>query len=153
LVQALGTGVLDLVERAEAPVLDLAAGWDAIYASRTSSKDRRIRRRRLRRLSELGTVEWRVARTREEAAAALGDAFALHALRRRGLPDDSELADAAGRSFQREAVAALADLGVARIVTLAVDGRPVAFHSSLALEGRLYAHGFAFDPAIAPLGP
>ena len=153
LVAALGPSRLTLIERSEAPVLDLSAGWDAVYQSKLSSKKRSHHRRRRRQLAELGRVEVEVARTPDELEQALEDAFTLHELRWNGRPDGSGFATPVGRSFHHAAAQALAPLDVPRIVTLKIDGRPVAFHYYLVLEGRMYVHRIAFDPAYGRFSP
>jgi CelD/BcsL family acetyltransferase involved in cellulose biosynthesis len=144
---------LRLIERVEAPVLDLSSGFDAVYQAKTSSKRRNLHKRRLRQLGELGEVRYTVAREPEELRAALENAFVLHNLRWRGRPDGSEFATPTGMRFHREAILALGELDVPRIVTLEVGGRPVAFHYYLAFNGTMYVHRLAFDPALARLSP
>jgi CelD/BcsL family acetyltransferase involved in cellulose biosynthesis len=153
LVAALGPGRLRLIERSEAPVLDLSLGWDEVYRSKLSSKKRSHHRRRRRQLAEAGHVEVEVARTADELERALEDAFTLHALRWHGRPDGSGFASPRGRTFHQAIVQALAPLDVPRIVTLKIDGRAVAFHYYLALEGRMYVHRIAFDPAFGRFSP
>lgn len=153
LVAGLGCFALRLVERGEAPVLDLAPGWDAVYRSKLTSKKRNLHRRRRRQLSELGRVEVEVARTPTELGEALEGAFVLHELRWRGRPDGSGFTSAVGRRFNRAAIQALAALDAARIVTMKIDGRPVAFHYYLAFERRMYVHRLGFDPAFGRFSP
>ena len=153
LAAAVEPGSLKLIERVEAPVLDLDAGWDTAYQAKTSSKRRNLHRRRLRQLSELGRLAWRVARTADELGPALEDAFGVHDLRWRGRPDGSRFATPTGRRFHREAIAALAEQDIPRIVTLTLDGRPIAFHYYLAFAGRMYVHRLAFDPELARFSP
>jgi CelD/BcsL family acetyltransferase involved in cellulose biosynthesis len=144
---------LEVIQRVEAPVLDLMDGWDAVYRAKTSSKKRSLHRRRRRQLAGLGTLEVSVARALDELEPALEDAFALHARRWEGRADGSGFASAAGRRFQRAALRRLAAIDVARIVTLRVAGRPVAFHYYFALEGRMYVHRLAFLPTLARFSP
>jgi CelD/BcsL family acetyltransferase involved in cellulose biosynthesis len=153
LASALGPTGLRLIERVEAPVLDLDEPWADAYARRTSSKKRAHHRRRRRQLGELGRVENVVARTHEELAAALEDAFRLHELRWDGRPDGSRFATPEGMRFHRDAIQALADVDAARIVTLKIDGRAVAFHYYFLLEGRMYVHRIAFDPGLSRWSP
>lgn len=153
LAAALGSPRLRLIERAEAPVLDLSRGWETVYRSKLGSKRRNHHHRRRRQLSELGRVEVEIARTAEELGQALEDAFRLHQLRWRGRPDGSGFTSPAGRAFQRAVAQALAPLDVPRIVTLKVDGRPVAFHYYLLFERRMYVHHLAFDPAFGRFSP
>ena len=144
---------LDLVERIEAPVLDLTPGWDAVYRAKTNSKKRNLHRRRRRQLGELGNVTVDVARELDQLEPALEDAFRLHALRWDGRPDGSGFATEVGKRFQRAALRRLWAIDVPRIVTLRIDGRAVAFHYYFALEGRMYVHRLAFDPALARWSP
>ena len=144
---------LHLIERAEAPVLDLDGPWADVYSSRFSSKKRAQHRRRRRQLSELGNVKVAIARTHDELAPALEDAFRLHALRWDGRPDGSRFATPQGMCFHRAAIHALADVDAARIVTLKLDGRAIAFHYYFALERRMYVHRIAFDPAFSRWSP
>jgi CelD/BcsL family acetyltransferase involved in cellulose biosynthesis len=153
LAEALGPERLRLIERSEAPVLDLSAGWDTVYETKLSSKKRSHYRRRRRQLASLGRVEVEVARTHAELEAALEDAFTLHELRWNGRPDGSGFASSVGRRFHHATIQALAPLDVPRIVTLKIDGRPVAFHYYLMLEGRMYVCRIAFDPNFGRLSP
>jgi CelD/BcsL family acetyltransferase involved in cellulose biosynthesis len=144
---------LDVIERVEAPVLDLADGWDAVYRAKTSSKKRNLHRRRRRQLAGLGRLEVSVARRLEELEPALEEAFALHELRWEGRPDGSGFASATGKRFQRAILQRLAADDLARIVALRLDGRAIAFHYYFALEGRMYVHRLAFDPSLARHSP
>jgi CelD/BcsL family acetyltransferase involved in cellulose biosynthesis len=153
LVTALPSDALRLVERLEAPVLDLDAGWEAVYCAKFPSKARNERRRRRRRLEALGPVETPVARTREELEPALEDAFRLHGLRWQGRRDGSDFVTPTGKRFHREALLRLADLDVTRILTLRLDGRAIAFALYLQLARRAYGVTMAFDPDYARFGP
>jgi CelD/BcsL family acetyltransferase involved in cellulose biosynthesis len=153
LVAALPADALRLVERLEAPVLDLTAGWDVVYRAKMSSKRRNDRRRRMRQLEELGNVEATLARTREELEPALDDAFRVHALRWHGRRDPSGFATPTGMRFHRAALLRLAEVDVPRILTLRLDGRLIAFALSLQRWRRAYGVTMAFDPAFARFGP
>jgi CelD/BcsL family acetyltransferase involved in cellulose biosynthesis len=144
---------LRLIQRAEAPVLDLSAGWDAVYRERTSSKRRNLHRRRRRQLQELGELTFAVARRPDELAGALEEAFRLHEARWRDRPEASGFAMPAGRRFHRAALAALAPAGVARIALLRVGGRAVACNYFFVLGDRMYFHELAFDPEFARWSP
>jgi CelD/BcsL family acetyltransferase involved in cellulose biosynthesis len=145
---------MKLIERVEAPVLDLTTGWDAVYRAKTDSKKRNLHKRRRRQLSEQGQ-ELKVvrARTLDELLPALESAFTLHELRWEGRPDGSGFATSAGRRFNRAVVEALAPRGIPRIVSLELDGRTIAFHYYFALAGRMYVYRLAFDPAFARFSP
>jgi CelD/BcsL family acetyltransferase involved in cellulose biosynthesis len=152
LAEALGPS-LEVIERVEAPVLDLTDGWEAVYQAKTSSKKRNLHRRRRRQLGDLGRLEVQVAREPEALLAALEEAFRLHRLRWEGRPDGSGFVTPVGQRFHRTAVLQLAELDIPRIVLLSVDGRAIAFHYYLALEGCMYVHRLAFDPAFARYSP
>jgi CelD/BcsL family acetyltransferase involved in cellulose biosynthesis len=152
LAAALGPS-LRLIERVEAPVLELTDGWDVVYRAKTSSKKRNLHRRRRRQLAELGRLEVAVAREPDELARALEEAFRLHALRWEGRPDGSGFVTAVGQRFHRAVLLRLAEHDVPRIVLLKLDGRAIAFHYYFALEGVMYVHRLAFDPALARYSP
>ena len=152
LAQALGTR-LRLIERVEAPVLDLSHGWDEAYRAKTDSKRRNLHKRRRRQLSELGTLEVVRARSLDELEPALADAVRLHEVRWSGRPDGSGFATDSGRLFNREALKALAEQDAARIVTLKLDGHPIAFHYYLVFARRMYVYRLAFDPEFARFSP
>jgi CelD/BcsL family acetyltransferase involved in cellulose biosynthesis/adenylate kinase family enzyme len=153
LASALGPSAVRLIERAEAPVLDLSPGWDSVYSSKLSSKKRNHHRRRRRQLAALGRVEIEVARTPAELERALEDAFRVHVLRWDGRPDGSGFATPVSRRYHHAAIRALAPLDVPRIVLLKIEGRPVAFHYYLLLERRMYVYRIAFDPAFGRFSP
>jgi CelD/BcsL family acetyltransferase involved in cellulose biosynthesis len=144
---------LAVIERIEAPVLDLTAGWEAVYRDKTTSKKRNLHRRRRRQLSELGQLSVTSARTLEELEPALEEAFRIHALRWEGRPDGSGFATPVGMRFHRAVLRRLAADDVLRIITLRIDGRPVAFHYWFALAGCMYVHRLAFDPEVARWSP
>lgn len=153
LAAAAPSSSLRLIPRLEAPVLDLAGGWDAVYRNKTSSKTRNLHRRRRRQLAELGRLEVSVARTREELEPALEEAFLVHARRWEGRPDRSELTTPIGLGFNRSVLAALAEYDVPRIVTLRLDGRAIAFHYYFAFCGRMYVYHLGFDPSFSRFSP
>ena len=144
---------LQLIERLEAPVLDLSDGWDAIYERKFSSKARQERSRRRRQLERLGSVEISVARKPDELGPAFDEAVRLYALRWRGRREGSGLMTATGASFYRSALLRLADQDVPRVLTLRLDGRPVAANVYLRLSRTLYGLVMAFDPAFAHYSP
>ncbi|HKY23637.1 MAG TPA: GNAT family N-acetyltransferase [Gaiella sp.] len=152
LAEALGPD-LEVIERVESPVLELGDSWEDVYRAKTSSKTRNLHRRRRRQLAELGTLEMHVAREPEDLEPALEEAFRVHDLRWEGRPDGSGFTTPRGKTFQREAILALAELDVPRIVVLRLDGRAIAFHYYLALAGTMYVHRLGFDPAFARYSP
>jgi CelD/BcsL family acetyltransferase involved in cellulose biosynthesis len=152
LAQALPAESLTFIERLEAPVLDLSAGWDAVYEG-LSSKARADRRRHRRQLDAAGAAEISLARSADELGPALEEAFRLHALRWSGRRDASGFTTPVGKVFHRAALLRLAEHDVPRLVTLSLDGRPIAFALYLQLERTVYGLTMAFDPAYARFSP
>jgi CelD/BcsL family acetyltransferase involved in cellulose biosynthesis len=153
LAAALGPKRLRLIEVVESPVLDLSQGWADTYRAKTNSKKRNQHKRRRRQLGALGRLEVSVARTAEELEPALEESFRVHSLRWQGRPDRSTFGTPDGIRFHRAALARLVTLDVPRIVTLTLDGKAIAFHYYFALEGRMYVHRLAFDPAFSRSSP
>jgi len=153
LTPLLGPGRLQLIERAEAPVLELQDSWEDTYHARTSRKGRSLHRRRRRQLGEQGHVEFELARTEDELARALEDAFVLHDLRWDGRPDGSGFTTEIGFHFHRAVVRAQAADDVARITTLTLDGRPIAFNYYFVFAERMFGYRLAFDPTLGRFSP
>jgi CelD/BcsL family acetyltransferase involved in cellulose biosynthesis len=153
LVAALPSDALHLVERLEAPVLDLHEGWEAVYETKVSAKARADRRRRRRQLEGIGALEVSIARTPAELDTALDEAFGLHDLRWRGKRDPSEFGTPTGRSFYRSALLELSERDVSRLVTVRLDRRPIAFALYLQFARTLFGVTTAFDPAYARSAP
>jgi CelD/BcsL family acetyltransferase involved in cellulose biosynthesis len=144
---------LTVLQRVDAPVLRMADGWDSAYESHINPKKRNLHRRRLRQLAELGALSWTTARTPDEVAAALEHAFEIHARRWQARPDGSTFGQVGGHAFHREAARALAAQDAVRILTLRIDGRPIAFHYWFVLGTTMYVHRLAFDPELARYSP
>jgi CelD/BcsL family acetyltransferase involved in cellulose biosynthesis len=149
----LAEGEMTLIERADAPVLDLGAGWDAVQTAKLSSKRRYAYRRKRKQLAQLGRLEVTLAKTWEEVEPALEEGFRLHALRWDGRPDGTDLQSERGRRFHRAAYRRFAEDDLARIISLTLDGRTIAFHSYFSFCGVLYSDRLAFDPGFARFSP
>jgi CelD/BcsL family acetyltransferase involved in cellulose biosynthesis len=152
LAGAAGSG-LSVVERVESPVTDMPDGWDAAYKRHTSSNRRNQDRRRERQLGELGTLEASLATSGEDVLRDLPDAFALHHMRWQGRPDGSTFGLPEGQRFQRAALPKLADQGRFAMLTLRLDGRPIAFHNWFVAGSAIYLHRNAFDADLSRYGP
>jgi CelD/BcsL family acetyltransferase involved in cellulose biosynthesis len=150
---ALPAGSLLFIERQEAPVLELRAGWEAVYTDKLSSKARSERRRHRRRLEDLGGVEISIARTPEELAPALDEAVRLHALRWKGRRETSGFSKPMGSAFRKAALLRLARQDIPRLVTLRLDGQAIAFVIHLLYERTSYGVTMGFDPEFAAYRP
>jgi len=144
---------LELFQRIEAPVMDLADGWEAAFRAKTNSRKRSHYKHRRRQLAELGELEVVHARTLHELEPALEDAFRIHELRWRGRPDGSGFVTETGKQFTRAVQPGLAELDASRIVLMRIDGRPVAFSWYLLIERHAFLHRLAFDPAYGRFSP
>lgn len=153
LAAAVPQGSLTLLERQEAPVLDLRAGWEATYSRKLSSRTRSERRRHRRRLEQLGVVDVSVARTPEELGPAFDEAVQLHALRWKGRRETSGFSKPNVGAFRRAAVLRLARQHLPRLVTLRLDGRAVAFALYLQYERTAYGLTMGFDPDLGAYSP
>ena len=90
-------GALRLIDRAEAPVMDLDGGWDAVYRADVgeAAQPARPAAAPARRASARSRSRSRA--TSSELAPALEEAFRLHAARWRDRPEASGFATARGR--------------------------------------------------------
>ncbi len=104
-----------------------------------------------RRVERRGIVH-ALATTAAEALPLLESLFDLHGERWRSRGSPGVLADETVRRFHREAVSALASLGLLRMHVLHRDGTPVAVGYMLAAKGRAYDYITGFDPEVAALG-
>jgi CelD/BcsL family acetyltransferase involved in cellulose biosynthesis len=152
LVEAAGRR-LRLVTKVGAPVLDISRGFEHVYHDKTSSHTRRTHNRRRRQLSALGKLEFQLAKTPDELETALKDAFRLHAKRWQGQFDRSTLRTDSDRAFNLEALRALSVDGIARILTLRLDGEAIAFNYYFVFCERMFAYRVAYDPAYSRYSP
>jgi CelD/BcsL family acetyltransferase involved in cellulose biosynthesis len=144
---------LRVVQRVESPVTEMPDGWEAAYKRHRSGNRRNQDRRRERQLGELGALEFSLATDAEAVRRDLPDAFELHRLRWQGRPDRSTFGLPAGRRFQRVALPQMADEGRFAMLTMRLDGRPLAFHSWFVVGSSIYFHRNAFDAKLARYGP
>jgi CelD/BcsL family acetyltransferase involved in cellulose biosynthesis len=143
---------LRLIPRVGAPVLDLSSGFEQTYREKYSSRTRRAHAGRRRKLDELGKVEFVLAKTPEELEPALEDAFRLHALRWQGQFDGSSFRNDEGMAFNREALRALAEDDIVRILTLRLNGEAIAFEYYFLVSKWMYRYRHGWDPAYANYG-
>jgi CelD/BcsL family acetyltransferase involved in cellulose biosynthesis len=152
LASAAGTR-LCVIERVEAPVLDMPEGWDAAYTAKASSQRRARDRKRERQLEAAGAFEQVVAESSEAVEAVFDEVLVLHELRWGGRRDGSEFGTPAGARAQRTALRRLADAGHAGIMLLRLDGRPIGFQIWLVLGDTMYLHRSGVDPSVMKFSP
>ena len=151
-VTALAPSRVQVVQRVEAPVLDLGRDWEAFINTKLHPSRRRTFRRRYRSLASEGKIAVELATTPDTVTAALDEAFRLHRLRWGSHQDRSTFGTAPGQRFHRAALALLAREGVARITTMTIDGRAIAFQCWFALGTSAYLYRQSYDPAFARFG-
>lgn len=131
--------------------IDLSGGWDAVWRRR-KKKHRNNWRRALRKLEQLGRVEFEEHTSSAAITAVLDDAIRLYERRWKGFNVDM----AFGRereAFVRATATALADEGHAIMNVLRVDGEVIAF--SYALRSGVVSNSYtlAHDDDYAPYSP
>jgi CelD/BcsL family acetyltransferase involved in cellulose biosynthesis len=136
-----------------APYLRMPDGWDAAYRAQTSSKSRNSHKRRYKQLEGVGRVEVSIAATAPSLAEALEAAFRINALRWTGAPDVSDFGRPRRAAFHRDVLQSMAKLKIPRILTLTLDGEPIAFMYYLLYQGGMYVLRLGFDPAYARYSP
>jgi CelD/BcsL family acetyltransferase involved in cellulose biosynthesis len=144
---------LRVIERVEAPVLDMPEGWEAAYAARASSQRRSRDRKRERQLAAAGAFELRIAERSADIEAVFDDVLVLHQLRWGGRRDGSQFGTPAGARAQRASLVRLADQGHAGIVLLRLDDRPIGFQIWLTVGDTMYLHRSGVDPAAMRFSP
>src|ERR1700682_99541 len=152
LAATVGPSRLQLIQRVEAPVIEVGRDYDAFYDSKVHASRRRTLRRRAKNLGELGKISLDQARSPEAIDAALDDAFRLHTLRWGSQPDHSTFGTSDGQRVHRAALRALADDDVVRITTMKIDGRAIAFQLWFALGASAYLYRQAYDQEFARFG-
>ena len=103
-------------------MLDLAGGWEAVYTERDVGEAAQPPPPARRQLGDSARSRSRSPASPSELAAALEEAFRLHAARWRDRPDASGFATPAGRRFHRDAIPRSRPPGVPRIALLRVGG-------------------------------
>jgi CelD/BcsL family acetyltransferase involved in cellulose biosynthesis len=148
---ATARGVTARTEREErCPVLVLPGSWDA-YLEGLDGKNRHELRRKMRRLDreQPGTRVWSEA-TSSGWDAALTRFLALH---RQSKVGKARFMDQAMEGFFREATAALAAAGWARLWFLESPGGVLATFLCVEYGGAVGLYNSGFDPAHARLAP
>lgn len=142
-----------LVERVQAPVLDLRDGWERVYTAKTSSRRRSLHRRRRRQLGELGALELVSLAVEDELVGSLTDLFRIHDLRWAGRPDRSDFTTSRGLPFNVDAMRRFARAGIARVLLMRLDRTAIAFQYYLVFARRMFFYRLAFDPDYSRWSP
>ena len=132
---------------AVAPAVALPATWEA-YLAALPKKHRHELRRKLRNLERAGVVAVASAMAPGEVAEAVEG---LLAMMRASRAEKRAFLTAAREAFFRELAAGLGAQGLARIATLALDGRPASRVFTLEAGDTTMLYNSGFDPALSGL--
>ncbi len=112
------------------PYLDLAGGWDAYLAGRSSNFRSDLKRKR-RRLEELGPVSIERHREPDAVRGALREAAQIERHSWKAFAGTARLASPHGYAFMEDAAGGLAEAGRADLWLLRCGEKPVAFYLDL----------------------
>jgi CelD/BcsL family acetyltransferase involved in cellulose biosynthesis len=156
LVDALMTFVrpsaLRLDASAHQPYADLRAAPDA-YEAAMRSKLRSDLRRRWRRLTEAGAVEYAVHDGRTDLDALLAEGFEVEAASWKGANGTAIASNAESIRFYTDVARWAADKDWLRLAYIRVDGRAIAFSLFLEASSRIWALKLGVDPEYRTAGP
>jgi CelD/BcsL family acetyltransferase involved in cellulose biosynthesis len=123
-------------------------GWEAFYAARRSKSTRQDLRRRQRRLSEIGNLEFRHYDDPVSVEAVFPQLFALYEKRWENRNLSLSFAGEQERLFYPQLCADLSRRGQLHLLTLELDGRVIAFTLS-AVKGSQFTWLItAHDPEL-----
>jgi len=142
-----------LVHRKVRPALrmSLPSSYAALEA-RWSRNLRRDLRRRIRRLSELGKLHLRVAKTRDEIRERFPNLIALHRAEWHGRGETSEFDDHRTARFYANIINDL-PLDLLHYSELCVDGKAASAQFNYVFDNVLRAYKSAFDLKMAKFSP
>ena len=137
-----------------APYVDFDAGeTPETFERALSGKERSNRRRRLRKLEELGAITFESDPAPERARELIRAALAMK--RAWALEAGVYAAAAFDPRFEKcflDAVDSSNPSAHLRVFGICCAGRPIAVEISLGYRGRLFGHVLAHDPALAKMG-
>jgi len=138
---------LAIEHEANAPVAELAADFESFVAS-LRKHDRHELRRKMRHLEAAGAVEYRATADAEAIEAGLETLFAMMRSSHEG---KAAFLSTAMEAFFRDLAATFAPLGMMRLGTLSLDGRPIAMLFTFEDERGVYLYNSGFDPEFGQL--
>ena len=133
----------------ESPYLRLEGTWESYLAS-LKPKFRSNLRNRLKRLQQLGPIEFELVRERAACDPALEDAFSIEQSGWKGEEGSAIGSDPALKAFYTEWGEHAADEGWLRLWFLRLNGRRVAFEYDLEFRGTLYCMKIGYEPELQP---
>jgi hypothetical protein len=137
----------ETVPESVAPVVGLPGDWEA-YVAQLGKHDRHELRRKLRHLAAAGDVSFRVTKDPTEIGAPLDELLRMMHVSRE---DKDAFLTPAMEAFFRDIVHTFTALGMVRLCTLAIDGRPVASTLSFVHGETQYLYNSGYEPEAASL--
>jgi CelD/BcsL family acetyltransferase involved in cellulose biosynthesis len=129
------------------PALELPADFEA-YVAGLSKHDRHELRRKLRNLGAAGEVAFESVTARHDIEARFDRFLDLMRISR---DDKDEFLTPTMEAFFRDLAATFADLGLARLSTLTLDGHEGAMVFAFENEHTTFLYNSGYDPAFAHL--
>ena len=134
--------MVEVTEEDVAPGVELPATWED-YLAGLSKKDRHELRRKLRRLESVENWRWYYVNEVEEVTARLDDF--LH-LMRLSDPEKAEYMTAEREVFFRKVAQRTAQLGIAKLFFLEMEGQVVATTLSFDYSSTRYLYNSGYNP-------
>jgi CelD/BcsL family acetyltransferase involved in cellulose biosynthesis len=138
---------VDLAREAVSYEMDLPRTFDEYLVSLTT-KQRHEVRRKLRRMSESGAIEYCSVVDGAAVPAAMDTFFQMFVESRR---DKADFMTERMRSFFRRIAAAMADIGLLKLGVLELDNRPVAQIMCFDYNDCIYLYNSGYDPDYTSL--
>ncbi len=127
--------------------MDLPASFDA-YLESLSTKQRHEVRRKLRRLNEEGSIEYRSINDGPALNAAMDTFFKMFVESRQ---DKADFMTEKMKSFFRSLADTMAQLGTLKLGVLELDGKPLAEIMCFDFNSCIYLYNSGYDPAYVSL--
>ncbi|UCH42413.1 MAG: GNAT family N-acetyltransferase [Dehalococcoidales bacterium] len=122
--------------------VNLPPTWEE-YLMMLDKKQRHELRRKLRRLSEAGQVDYRLAKDSESIHGSLGVFFNMFTESRQ---DKADFLTARMESFFKSMVGAMTEAAILRLGILELDGLPVAMIIFFDYNNGIYLYNSGYDP-------
>lgn len=144
---------LEITNRVDRPHLQSTLLPDDYLTQALSKRHLQEFRRLKRRLSEIGRLEYRIARQPDEVREAVEAFLALEASGWKGRQGSAMAVDRYRAAFAREAAQRLAEDDLCRVYALHLDGEPIASLVVFVESGVAYTWKTAFDETYARFSP
>lgn len=135
------------------PILLPERSGDANMKTTLASKTRKSLRQHLRRLNDLGKVQWRVVRGQEIEPACINIFLELEHMGWKKERGSSLLSHASHEAFFREMMNGFSQAGRAFFTELSINGKVISSTSNLISGSAGFAFKIGWDETFSKLGP